>query len=449
MQAIKCVVVGDGATGKTCMLISCTTNAFPEEYIPTVFDQYSTNVMVDGIPINLGLWDTAGQEDYDRLRPISYSQTDVLVVCFSIVNPASFRNAEAKWIREARHHCPNVPIVLVGTKVDLRDDHEAIEKLGKGRAPISYAQGASLANELGCDNYFEVSALTQKGLKECFDGVVRAALKVQPKPEKSSRITCNFLRSMVPTTRSLTVDLADQIEAAKEDNTKIPNLLNVIINNKYESGEKEYLDEIEAHLIDIFKLFLKVPMNNNLSYAKELISMFPQTFLQSVLDSPQGLFLDQQDPSFISTIVKSLGSKLGLKLGPSIGASKLKEFIEHSKNLRGENVFHRLVRNNCLEVGQYLIRTLDESFAAELILTKSANQKSPLIIALSSDHEVASMFWTTSEKASLNSVSLVELLKVSYLKLDFRVTSVSFYSFILLIGSSVARWTQEFVAFLF
>jgi Ras-related C3 botulinum toxin substrate 1 len=185
MRYIKCVVVGDGAVGKTCMLISYTTNSFPQDYIPTVFDNYSANVMVDGQPVNLNLWDTAGQEEYDRLRPLSYTHTDILILCFSVIYPSSFENISSKWYHEISHHCPSTPFVLVGTKIDMRNDPDTISRLrNDGLYPISYEQGLSLSNEIGANKYLECSALSQKGLKSVFDEVIKIVIT----PSKKKKI---------------------------------------------------------------------------------------------------------------------------------------------------------------------------------------------------------------------------------------------------------------------
>ncbi|CAG8708275.1 2214_t:CDS:2, partial [Cetraspora pellucida] len=113
VKSVKCVVAGDNCAGKTELLISYTTNVFPGEYIPTVFDNYLVTVMYNGKPLHLGFWDTTGQEDYNLLRPLSYPQTDVFLVCFSVASPASFENVKSKWIPEIRHHCPEIPYLIV------------------------------------------------------------------------------------------------------------------------------------------------------------------------------------------------------------------------------------------------------------------------------------------------------------------------------------------------
>eukprot|EP00483_Globobulimina_turgida_P002372 UN02374 len=170
MQDIKCVVVGDGAVGKTCLLISYTTNDFPKDYVPTVFDNYNATVMVDGQQINLGLWDTAGQEDYDRLRPLSYPQTNVFLVCFSVISRDSYANIQEKWIPEITHHAPGVPKLLIGTKSDLRQDNQFKSEL------LSHDEGVQLAKQIGAESYIECSALTQENLKAVFEDAIKAAL---------------------------------------------------------------------------------------------------------------------------------------------------------------------------------------------------------------------------------------------------------------------------------
>ncbi|KAE8038541.1 hypothetical protein FH972_011041 [Carpinus fangiana] len=158
---IKCVTVGDGAVGKTSLLISYTTNTFPTDYIPTVFDNFSANVMVDGKTVNLGLWDTAGQEDYNRLRPLSYRGADVFLLCFSLISRPSFENIAKKWVPELRHYAPSVPIVLVGTKLDLREDQQFLLNY-PGACTISTKQGEELKRQIGAVVYIECSSKTQQ-----------------------------------------------------------------------------------------------------------------------------------------------------------------------------------------------------------------------------------------------------------------------------------------------
>ncbi|KAK9978624.1 hypothetical protein ABG768_020368 [Culter alburnus] len=188
MKNIKCAVVGDGAVGKSCLLITYTTNAFPEEIIPTVFENYSVIVTFDGDPVNLLLWDTAGQEDYDRLRVLSYPDTDVFLICFSVVSPDSFEKVREKWYPEVRHHCPNAPIILVGTMLDLKDDKYTLKSLKKtGLAPITHRQGLAMAKEIGALKYLECSALKQVAVKSVFNEAIRTALCLSPVKKKKRK----------------------------------------------------------------------------------------------------------------------------------------------------------------------------------------------------------------------------------------------------------------------
>jgi len=167
---VKCVVVGDGAVGKTCMLIAYTEGRFPKEYVPTVFDNYEATIIVEGKEVKFSLWDTAGQEGYARIRTLSYPKTDIFLLCYSVVNHPSFVNVKDRWYSEIKHHCPSTPILLVGTKIDLRDDPSALEELAKAdKKPITQPEAEQMMKDLGALNVLECSALTTAGLKNVFD----------------------------------------------------------------------------------------------------------------------------------------------------------------------------------------------------------------------------------------------------------------------------------------
>ncbi|XP_048252803.1 ras-like GTP-binding protein RHO isoform X1 [Haliotis rufescens] len=190
----KLVIVGDGACGKTCLFIVFSKDQFPEDYVPTVFDTYVADIVVDGKQVELALWDTAGQEDYDRLRPLSYPDTDVILMCFSIDSPDSLENIPEKWKQEVKF--PNVPIILVGNKKDLRNDDNTRRELSKMKQePVKTEEGRAMAEKIGAFAYLECSAKTKEGVREVFETATRATL---PEEETSGTATTCMGKARLP-----------------------------------------------------------------------------------------------------------------------------------------------------------------------------------------------------------------------------------------------------------
>lgn len=182
----KLVIVGDGAVGKTCLLIVFARGTFPEVYIPTVFEEgYTQPISIDDKNVELSLWDTAGQEDYDRLRRLSYGEAHVIIIAFSIDDPDSLNNVKEKWISEVLHFCQGLPIILVGCKKDLRHDSKTIEELNKeGKKPTAPGEGEDIARMIGAVGYLECSSKGNDGVKEVLEHASRAALSTKKNEKK-------------------------------------------------------------------------------------------------------------------------------------------------------------------------------------------------------------------------------------------------------------------------
>ena len=178
----KLVIVGDGACGKTSLLFVFSKDEFLDFYEPTVFDNYLTEIEINGKFVELVLWDTAGQESYERLRPLSYPDTDVILMCFSIDNPDSLENIYERWAPEMRHFCPNVPIILVGNKKDLRNDEYIKSELSRTKQkPVTSNEGSSMCDRIEAYAYLECSAKTREGVRDVFETAAKAALKKKKK----------------------------------------------------------------------------------------------------------------------------------------------------------------------------------------------------------------------------------------------------------------------------
>ncbi|KAI0027614.1 rho small monomeric GTPase, partial [Vararia minispora EC-137] len=172
----KLVIVGDGACGKTSLLCSFALGEFPKEYVPrsaAIFENYVAEIRLDGKPVQLALWDTAGQEEYERLRPLSYSKSHVILIAFAIDTPDSLENVQTKWIEEVRSICgPVIPVLLIGCKADLRPAP------GSPNTDqfVSRQRAEAVAQAIGARAYKECSALKIEGVDDVFEAATRASM---------------------------------------------------------------------------------------------------------------------------------------------------------------------------------------------------------------------------------------------------------------------------------
>ncbi|XP_066515339.1 rho-related GTP-binding protein RhoU [Hoplias malabaricus] len=196
---LKCVLVGDEAVGKTSLIVSYTTNGYPAEYIPTAIDHFTARVVVDGRPVRLQLCDMAGQVEFERLRPLCYHDADVFLLCYSVVLPSSFRSVTERWAPEVQRLCPGVPLILVGTQTDLREDVEVLIRLAEEQErPVSEEDAQLCAQNIGAMDFTECSALTQKNLKEMFDTAIMVSLQHKDEVQREALRERCTLREKTP-----------------------------------------------------------------------------------------------------------------------------------------------------------------------------------------------------------------------------------------------------------
>ncbi|OXA59654.1 rho-related GTP-binding protein RhoC [Folsomia candida] len=184
---LKLVIVGDGCVGKTSLLYAFGANTFLENHHePTVFENYVTSIMVNKKEVELNLCDTAGQEDLDRLRPLSYSEADVILICFSVSDTTSFLNVANKWRPETQHYRPHAPVILVATKKDLRVHDGTRPFLERyGQAALQTDEGCTMAMRIRADAYIECSSKTFEGVHSVFQIAANLGQKFHKKNSTS------------------------------------------------------------------------------------------------------------------------------------------------------------------------------------------------------------------------------------------------------------------------
>ncbi|XP_077315627.1 rho-related GTP-binding protein RhoN isoform X1 [Lithobates pipiens] len=170
MARCKIVVVGDTQCGKTALLHVFAKDCYPENYVPTVFENYTASFEIDKQRIELNMWDTSGSAYYDNVRPLAYPESDAVLICFDISRPETLDSVLKKWQGETQEFCPSAKVILVGCKLDMRTDLNTLRELSKQRLiPITHEQGSTQARQIGAVAYVECSSkVSENSVRDVF-----------------------------------------------------------------------------------------------------------------------------------------------------------------------------------------------------------------------------------------------------------------------------------------
>lgn len=175
----KIVIVGDGMVGKTALLTAFVHGQLQRDYIPTVFETSAKEVTIsDGRSLILGLWDTGGQEEFDQIRQIAYPGASLILLCYAVDCPSSLENILLTWIAEVRAYCPEVPLLLVGCKVDLRHvpgNARHLFKISQNHF-VNPDEAVEVCRQIGAHTLIECSAVTRSNVNTVFDLAARIIL---------------------------------------------------------------------------------------------------------------------------------------------------------------------------------------------------------------------------------------------------------------------------------
>ncbi|XP_062302684.1 rho-related GTP-binding protein RhoN isoform X2 [Osmerus eperlanus] len=156
----KIVVVGDTQCGKTALLHVFAKDCYPENYVPTVFENYTASFEIDKQRIELNMWDTSGSSYYDNVRPLAYPDSDAVLICFDISRPETLDSVLKKWQGET-------------------------QELSKQRLiPVTHEQGSMLARQVGAVAYVEcTSKVSENSVRDVFHITTLASVRRPHKPQ--------------------------------------------------------------------------------------------------------------------------------------------------------------------------------------------------------------------------------------------------------------------------